>query len=224
MARSTGRNTRIAPRPVPPRRRLVTVLVAVGVLLVTAVTGALIGYAAGRPSATDSTITELKNAEAARDVQQIADLTTMAREIRDQVTPMLAAMTPDTPAAQKPNAAQIRQWQQTMGQVEAKFENPPSGTTATNVARGGLRNAVQQARLAVDGYAAALSAPAGQRQQWLDVAKRQGALAVTAWSVAATQLDQINIDAGHGHQHVHLDLGQHEGAFTADGTPEGPGK
>lgn len=224
MGRSTGRPSRLAPRPVPPRRRFVTVLVAVGLLLVVAAAGALIGYAAGRPSATDASVAEMKSAETARDVQQIAALTTMAREISDQVTPMLAAMTPDAPTARKPNAGQIHQWQQTMDRVEAKFDDPPSGTTATNVARGGLQNAVQQVRLAVDAYATALSGPTGQRQQWLDVAQRQGALAIKAWSVAATQLDQINIDAGHGHQHVYLELGQHEGAFTSDGTPEGAGK
>ncbi|WP_127500379.1 hypothetical protein [Actinoplanes solisilvae] len=169
-------------------------------------------------------VAELERAEVARDVQQVADLTTMAREIRDQITPMVAAMTPEAAAGQKPDAAQVGRWQQDMGRIEAKFDDPPSGTTATNVARGGLRNAVQLVRLSVDAYAAGLGAPAGQQHQWLAMAERQGVLAVTAWSVAATQLDQINIDAGHGHQHVHLELGQHEGGFTADHESEGPGK
>ena len=42
-----------------------------------------------------------------------------------------------------------------------------------------------------------------------------------SWSVAAAQLDQINVDAGFGHQHVYLQTEQGSGAFTADGEEEG---
>jgi hypothetical protein len=47
--------------------------------------------------------------------------------------------------------------------------------------------------------------------------------AVTTWSVGATQLDQINVDAGHGHQHVFLPADPESGAFTPDDAPEGSG-
>ncbi len=46
--------------------------------------------------------------------------------------------------------------------------------------------------------------------------------ATAVWSVAATQLDQINIDAGYGHQHVHLRVGG-EVSFAPDGSAEGEG-
>ncbi|MDG4780911.1 hypothetical protein O7614_14795 [Micromonospora sp. WMMD961] len=57
----------------------------------------------------------------------------------------------------------------------------------------------------------------------LDVTTRQAAEAATVWSVAATQLDQINVDAGHGHQHVFLDTDPPAGAVTPDGAAEGTG-
>ncbi len=95
--------------------------------------------------------------------------------------------------------------------------------TATNVARGGLRSAVEQAAVAVETVALAVAAPADRQPELLTLAARQAALAVTTWSVAATQLDQVNIDAGNGHQHVHLDSDGAEGALTADGAAEGAG-
>ncbi|WP_238433598.1 hypothetical protein [Micromonospora tarensis] len=57
----------------------------------------------------------------------------------------------------------------------------------------------------------------------LDLTARQAAEAATIWSVAATQLDQVSVDSGHGHQHVFLDTDPHEGALTPDGAAEGTG-
>ena len=108
-----------------------------------------------------------------------------------------------------------------MRRLTAQFADPPSGMTATNVARGGLRSAVEQAAVAVEMVALAVAGPADRRPEQLMLATRQTALAVTTWSVAATHLDQINIDAGNGDQHVHLDSDGAEGALTADGAAEG---
>ncbi|GGM00305.1 hypothetical protein [Micromonospora yangpuensis] len=217
MSRRTGKPSYLLARP-DNRRRLVAVgvgLVAAAVLL-----GGGIGYGVGRPDATEASIADLRRAETERDVQQIADLTALARQTRDQLSPILTALRPDGPA---PDPAQARQWQQTMRTVAEPFANPPSGSTATNVARGGLRSAVDQAAVAVDAYALAAESPAANRKALTDIAVRQATLAATTWSVAATQLDQINIDAGHGHQHVYLDTGQDGGAFTPDHAPEGTG-
>ncbi|MFC7760240.1 hypothetical protein ACFQY4_21110 [Catellatospora bangladeshensis] len=98
-----------------------------------------------------------------------------------------------------------------------------SGTTATNVARGALRNAVEQLAAAVETSAAARALPAPSRQLVLAAASRQRELAVMAWSVAATQLDQINVDAGHGHQHVYLEIAGISGLMAGDSLPEGTG-
>ena len=70
-------------------------------------------------------------------------------------------------------------------------------------------------------YAAAQAAPTAQRAGLIEIAKRARTTAATSWSVAAAQLDQINVDAGLGHQHVYLQTEQGSGAFTADGEEEG---
>jgi hypothetical protein len=65
--------------------------------------------------------------------------------------------------------------------------------------------------------------PAATAGQLRALAAKERDTAVTTWSVGGTQLDQINIDAGNGHQHVFLPADPGSGAFTADGAPEGSG-
>jgi hypothetical protein len=164
------------------------------------------GYLAGKPSEQEQMTNDIRAADAARDVEQIKSLTDLARTTRDDLTPILAGLEGDAPAAD------VTSWQQTVTAVARSFDDPPSGSTATNVARGSLSTAVDQLAVAVDAYQRGLH----------DLAVRQRDLAVTTWSVGAAQLDQINIDAGYGHQHVYLESGADE-AFTADDAPEGTG-
>ncbi|MEU8257565.1 hypothetical protein AB0C06_25215 [Micromonospora inaquosa] len=224
MARRTGRPSYQLDKADVRRRRTVRYAAVAGVIaLVTGVLGGLVGYQVGRPDATEATIASIKQAEAKRDAQQITELIGTARRVRDQVAPVLAAIKAETTGGRAPDAAKARQWQEVMRQAAEPFADPPSGTTATNVARGGLRGAVQQASLAVDAYALAAAVPAAQRAALLDVTARQAAEAATIWSVAATQLDQISVDAGQGHQHVFLDTDPDGGALTPDGAAEGTG-
>jgi hypothetical protein len=102
-----------------------------------------------------------------------------------------------------------------------RHKDTPSGSTATNIARNGLRNAVSELSVALDTFAAARALPAGHQPRLLVMASRQRLLAVNNWSVAATQLDQLNIDAGNGHQHVYLTDSPEGGATVGDGSPEG---
>ncbi|PZG01499.1 hypothetical protein [Micromonospora deserti] len=223
MTRRTGRPSYLLPRPDtrrPHTSRFAAVVVAVG--LAVAVLAGATGYATGRPDDTTSAIAEMRAVEARRDTQQISDLTTTARRLREELSPILSAFTAPAGAPQ-PEAGQLRQWQQAIQHATQAFADPPSGTTATNVARGGLRAAVDQAALAVDTYLLALTAPPAQRAALTDLATRQATQAAATWSVAAAQLDQINIDAGHGHQHVYLDTSPGSGAFTPDGAQEGTG-
>lgn len=163
------------------------------------------GYLVGRPDSTTRMADDIRAADAVRDKQQIKDLTDLARDTRDALGPVVKAMT--TPGAP---AADVTSWQQTVATAAAKFDDPPSGSTATNVARGSLAAAVDQLALAVSTYAAQP-----------DVSARQRDLAVTTWSVGATQLDQVNVDAGYGHQHVYLESDPGSEAFTPDDAPEG---
>jgi hypothetical protein len=200
----------------------VGLLVLVGCLA--ALAGGGIGYAVGRPDRTTAAIADLQAAEAQRDKQQIKELTDLARRVRDDLNPIMSALQTGDKSVGPPNATQVRSWQQKVRGAAERFADPPSGTTATNVARGGLRNAVDQSVIAVETYAMAARSVGAQRQALLALAARQGSLAAATWSVAATQLDQINIDAGYGHQHVYLQTGSGTGAFTPDEAAEGTDK
>ncbi len=224
MRRRTGRPSHLLTSPARPGgRQARTVAVGAVAALIVGLLGGLVGYAVGRPSATESSIAQLQEADLRRDAEQIVELTDMARRTGEELGPILLAVRQESAAGRAPEAAQVGQWQEIMRRLTAQFADPPSGMTATNVARGGLRSAVEQAAVAVDMVALAVAGPADRRSEQLMLAARQMALAVTMWSVAATQLDQINIDAGNGHQHVHLDSDGAEGALTADGAAEGVG-
>ncbi|WP_309223030.1 hypothetical protein [Micromonospora sp. CP22] len=192
-------------------------------VLVAALLGGVVGYALGRPDPIEASVAQLRQADAERDAQQIVELTELAHRTGEQLAPIVRGLRQDAEAGRVPDRAQVDAWQQTMRQLAAQFADPPSGMTATNVARGGLRGAVDQAAVAVDSVALALAGPPAGRTELMTLAARQATLAASTWSVAATQLDQINVDAGHGHQHVHLDVGDVEGALGPDGSAEGTG-
>ena len=140
MARRTGRPSYLSDKAdVRHRRTTRFVAVAGAVALVTALLGGLVGYQVGRPDATEAAIATIQEAEAKRDAQQILELTGTARRVRDQIAPVLAAIKTETSAGRAPDPGQARQWQEIMRQAAEPFADPPSGTTATNVARGGLR-------------------------------------------------------------------------------------
>jgi hypothetical protein len=163
------------------------------------------GYLVGAPSEEAQMAADIRAEDAARDKVQIKELTDLARETRDDLAPVLEGLATHT----GDGAA----WQRTVDAAARKFDDPPSGTTATNVARGSLTAAIDQLALAV----------AAHQKGDHDLATRQRDLAVTTWSIAATQLDQINVDAGYGHQHVYLQSEPGGDAFTPDGEPEGHG-
>lgn len=165
------------------------------------------GYLAGQPSEQEQMAGEIREADAARDKVQIKSLTELARTMRDDLTPIITGLEGEA------TPADVTAWQQTVDAAVREFDDPPSGATATNVARGSLATAVDQLAIAVDTYQRGLR----------DVAMRQRDLAVTTWSVGATQLDQVNIDAGYGHQHVYLQGNPNGEAFTPDSVPEGTG-
>lgn len=186
--------------------------------------GAGIAYAVAGPSDTEVAVNELREAEARRDTEQIGQLTAAARTTRDELGPLLSELDTALKSGQPTAADKLAGWQQTMRRAVERHAESPSGTTATNVARGGLRAAVDGLATALDTYALVGTLPAASQRTLIDLAQRQRTAASTAWSIAAAQLDQINIDAGHGHQHVYLETEAGSGAFTSDGSPEGTTK
>jgi hypothetical protein len=219
MTRRTGKPSYLVEQTKRKQQR--TVALAVAALAAGLLIGGAGGYGIGRPSSTDAAVAEIRAAEATRDRQQIAELTDMARATRTRINPVLSDLQTAIAAGKPVPAGTVSGWRQATAEAAKQYADPPSGTTATNVARGGLRAAVDSAATAVDIYARAAALPAAQRAPMLELARRQAVNAATTWSVAATQLDQINIDAGYGHQHVYLDAPDGSGAFTADQVPEG---
>ncbi|WP_405141012.1 hypothetical protein OG589_29165 [Sphaerisporangium sp. NBC_01403] len=227
MAQRTSRPPRVPPQPDVRRPGLRRSVIAVLVVaLVAGAAGAAIGYAVGRPGADQVAITELRKADAKRDVQQIGELTALARATAGDLDKVLSGLAEAIPKDKTSNAkpatpVQIEEWQRTLRQAAERHAETPSGTTATNVARGGFRSAVNAMTAAVDTYAASQRLPVGVRETFADLAARQRSAAIAMWSVAATQLDQINVDAGNGHQHAYLTGTPEDGAITADEVPEG---
>jgi hypothetical protein len=171
------------------------------------------GYLAARPSEQEQMTEDIRAADAERDKVQIKSLTELARTTKDDLLPVVTGLAGDA------TAADVTAWQQTVATAAKSFDNPPSGMTATNVARGSLATAIDQLALAVSTYQQSLAGGAGLRE----LATRQRDLAVATWSIGATQLDQVNVDAGYGHQHVYLQDSPDGEAFTPDGEPEGTG-
>ncbi|MEV1290361.1 hypothetical protein [Micromonospora sp. NPDC049679] len=208
----------------PALRRLAPIVLA---LLIGGLTGGLLGAALTDDSSpTADRVAELRAAEARRDAQQIVELTGQARRTREDLLPVLdglaaAAPAGATTAGPAADPAAVRGWQTTTSRAVADFADPPSGGTAVNIARSGLSAALRELDLAVGTYAAALAVPDANRPVLQALAGRQRDAAVATWSVAATQLDVLNVDAGHGHAHVFLPAVPGQGALTADGSHEG---
>lgn len=222
MSRKTGKPSYVKParQPVGQARSSAQVLRAVVGLTVATLVGVFIGVQVAGPSAAESAVASIREQEARRDVTQIAELTARARDTAKAVKPIVDGLVGAADAAAVTDA-QVAQWKQIMAKEVQWYSTTVSGMTATNVARGGLRTAVEQLAAAVDTYAAARALPATAQPPLLQMSSRQRDLAVAGWSVAATQVDQINIDAGNGHQHVYLDTTVQGGAMTGDNLPEG---
>ncbi|MEU8384779.1 hypothetical protein [Streptosporangium sp. NPDC048865] len=223
MSSKTARAPRTLPKQgVRPSGRtgyLVTALVAV------AIAGPL-GYVFALPDASQVAVADMREAEAKRDVQQIGELTSTAKTTAGELNGVLAGLAEVLPRDGKPGSrtaepAEVDGWKRVLRQAVDRHADTPSGTTATNVARAGFRSAVEAMAIAVDTYAAGRGLPEDLRQPVLDLADRQRSAAVAAWSVAATQLDQINVDAGKGHQHAYLTGAPEDGGIPADTLPEG---
>ncbi len=226
MSRRTGKPSwqQARPNAVRAAGRSTTALIAAAAALVVAL---LVGIAvlANSGDPVQESIAELRKAEAQRDVAQINELTSQARQSATDLEPVLAAFVTALPRNNAPGQPaqpdKVRQWQAIATAVAQRHAESPSGSTATNVARGGFRTATQGIAIAIDTYAAGLAGPESQRATLFALADRQRATAIAAWSVAATQLDQINIDAGNGHQHVYLKAAPGDDAIGADHVPEG---
>ncbi|HEY8340479.1 MAG TPA: hypothetical protein VIK95_11445 [Egibacteraceae bacterium] len=232
MAKTKAKAKQATRRPSPPParaedsgRRALWIVVSV-VVLVVAVYGVR-AYVNDPERRIAQRTAELTAEETERDRQQIQELTEQARTLVEDLSPMLDEMAAALPSEEEPAQPVDRQtvegWRTTTAEAAAVFENPPSGATGTNVARQSFAVGVDTLAAAVETYALALDAQGEQQTALLRQASTQRDLAVRSWGIGATQLDQINVDAGFGHQHVYLDSSGTEGAMTADEAEEGSG-
>lgn len=201
---------------VPAWRRTVSLGLAT---LVGAALASTVWAVATRPEPVEQLIA----ADAARDVQRVEELVALARQGQDDLAPVMGGLATALPADGAPTAGdpvEAAAWSTTATQVAETFDDPPSAGTAVNVARGALASATDQLVVATDTYVQALAAESEAQQRLLELAVRQRDAAVMTWSVGATQLDVVSIDAGFGHVHVFLDG---SGAFSPDDAPEGSG-
>ncbi|MBP2708531.1 hypothetical protein JOL79_32650 [Microbispora sp. RL4-1S] len=210
------------PAPRPTRKRMFGFVSAF--VLGALIAGGLV-FLVTMPSSTERAVDRIRAEEALRDKTQIKELTQLARDTRDRLVPVLQgldrAMPADGvagPAVVTP--ADVEAWRKAADAAVQAFADPPSGETATNVARSGLASAVQQIATTVDTYATSRDLTGPTRTAVTELAVRQRADAVFTWSIGATALDAVNIDAGYGHQHVFLPASG-DGVLTPDDEPEG---
>jgi hypothetical protein len=243
VKRERQRAQQDGPRPQPavppgaPARKgfWLGVLVAAALLVPAGVAAVLIASggngpapAAQEPSSVESEAEALRRQTQVRDREQVQELTERMRTTIQDLQPVISGLALTFPPGEDDrtgpvaDAADVQEWHRLVREADAYFEDPPSGETGTNVARGGFSAAVDALLGATETYRLALAEPAA-RGQLLERAREQRNLAVRTWSVAATQLDAINIATGFGHQHVYLGGTEESGGFGADPAPEGSG-
>jgi hypothetical protein len=241
-----GANARRSDAPATPSRApargfWLGVLASAAVLVPLAVVAVLVlGGGESEPSQPASAETEPRDAEAdgavsdpedlrkqfaARDKQQIKDLTTRTRSMVDEFGPVIVGLGKTLPPASKrvgplAGASEVEDWLVRVREADEYFAETVSGETATNVARSGFGNAVDVLLEAVETYKLALDEPAA-RDALLAAARDQRDLAARTWSTASIQLDAINVEAGFGHQHVVFPSSAGPGAQPPDTLPEG---
>ncbi|TDD97274.1 hypothetical protein [Jiangella asiatica] len=157
-------------------------------------------------------VAELEAEEEARNAEVITQLTEQATAAHDALLPVMEGLHGVLPAEGPPSgsvapAADVAGWRSAVDDATATFGEPPSGSTEVNTARNGLVLAVDLLGSAVTAYESAAATPSGAQQDTLlTLASDLRTQAVGAWSVAATQLDVLNIDAGNGHVHINLPI------------------
>ncbi len=153
-------------------------------------------------------VAELEAQEEVRQVELVGELTqqtTAAHAGLLNVIDGLHMVVPSGGQAVVSPTVSPAAWHSAVGAAIGTFGDPPSGSTEFNTARNGLLLAIDLLGSAATAYESAVAAPAGPEQErLLELAGRLRDQAVAAWSVAATQLDVLNIDAGNGHLHITL--------------------
>jgi hypothetical protein len=202
------------------------------VLLVGAVVAAVVLFFGGgddQVSPDPARVAELEASADARHVDQVSSLIGHTRAAHEELVPALESLNGALPADGSapsddfPAGEEIDAWLGTIRDAGAHFDLGDSGQTDFNVTLAGLDGSVDLLGSAVSAYQAASQSDGDQQTELLELAADLRDQAVTAWSVAATQLDMVSIDAGHGHIHLYLPSEPGSGALQPDEAEDGDG-
>lgn len=182
-------------------------IVAVG-----AIVAAVVFYFTGDDAVTPDAgrVAELEASAGERDLEQVEELVHHTRAAHEELLPLVESLDEVVPAdgsepgRDDPGSDELEGWVGIADEAVGHFDDVPSGETDYNIAHAGLANSVDLLGSSVTAYANALEAEdEALREEMTELAGDLRTQAVRSWSVAATQLDVLSIDAGHGH--VHLD-------------------
>ena len=173
-------------------------------------------------------VAELEASADARHVDQVESLIHHTRAAHEELVPVLLSLNEVLPAdgsapEEFPDTEEIDGWLNAVRDARGHFSDSDSGNTDFNVTRAGLSVSVDLLGSAMTAYHAAAQAEGDQQVELLDLASDLRDQAVKSWSVGATQLDVVSIDAGHGHIHLYLPAEPGSGALQPDEAEEGEG-
>ncbi|GAA4684941.1 hypothetical protein [Nocardioides nanhaiensis] len=224
--------TREEPAAPAARRSLWAVTVPLALLVLGIVLAVLLlpgagdegsGAGAGTDDELAAETQRMEEEFAERDRAQVQAVTATARRVAEDLGALLVEAQGSLPAdlvggggGSLATPDQVTQWQQRTSSLVDQLGEPESASTQVNLARGALVAAVDAVALGVDSYDDALALAGADRASALARAATAFDLGRRTWAVAATGVDDANIQAGFGHQHVTL-----AGDTPPDSLPDG---
>lgn len=164
------------------------------------------------------------------DAEQVGSLLAHTRTAHEGLVPVVEDMEEflptdgSHPPLELTEASVVNSWRTEVQDASVHFGEVPESGGAHRTAHAGLVSSVRLLSMSVDTYAkAALVQDEDLRMDVLHIAMELRDQAVVSWSVAATHLDAVSVDTGHGHVHLYLPAAPDSGALTPDGAEEGAG-
>ena len=191
-------------------------MVALVSVLVGAAAALVLRAALTAPSDLERDVAALEAAELERDAGLARDLVASAGTAHAEVLAVVTEVEEVTADGGTPTADQATTWTNEVVAAAAPFSEQVSGGTRVNLTREGFRHATdllaQSLRTHRDAAQAGDDAPALRA-----AADESFRSALVAWSIAATELDELAVGADLGHVHLYLTDDPATGAMVADG-------
>lgn len=208
--RGTGAGRSPSSVPASGRRRGLWLIAAVVAVVITVAATVAITMAMddGQDGALAERTAELEAQQNERHIEQVGELIQTVTDVHGQLVPVMAelhAMLPtDDSPAQPATEDEVAALRESVANARDTFGEPESATTEFNTARSGFELATELLSSALLAYESALSSDGQESERLEQLAADLRMNAVDAWSVAATQLDLLSIEAEYGHVHLYL--------------------